>query len=135
MSTIQITKPKVEISPSILVEIKTQVYEAGQVVIHFVYQNEDFWIGSKIRIWPSSYLYDKGSAHISELVHCENIVQAPMWQEVTFGTKCYFTLIFSGLPRDCSTFDFIEDCGGEGGGFEVLDVARNESDIYYFKIY
>jgi|TARA_B110000444_G_scaffold243290_1_gene261556 hypothetical protein len=125
----------VEISPSILDEIKTQVYEAGQVVIHFVYQNEDFWIGSKIRIWPSSYLYDKGSAHISELVHSENIVQAPMWQEVTFGTKCYFTLIFSGLPRDCSTFDFIEDCGGEGGGFEVLDVARNESDIYYFKIY
>ena len=135
MSTIQIKKPKVDISPRILEEIKTQIHEAGQVVIHFVYHNEDYWIGSKIRIWPSSYLYDKGSAHISDLVHCENIVKAPMWQEVIFGKKCYFTLIFSGLPRDCSSFDFIEDCGSEGGGFEVLDVARNESDIYFFKIY
>lgn len=135
MSTIQIKKPQIDISPSILKDIKTQVHEAGQVVIHFVYQNEDYWIGSKIRIWPTSYLYDRGSAHISELVHCENIVQAPLWQEVTFGKKCYFTLIFSGLPKACSSFDFKEDCGSEGGGFSVLNVTRNESDIYYFKIY
>ncbi len=133
MSTIQITKPKIEISPSILEDLKTQIHEAGQVVIHFLFQN-DYWIGTKIRIWPTSYLYDQGSSHISELVHCENIVQAPMWQEVIFGDQCHFTLIFSGLPRDCSTFDFIEDCGSEGGGFMVKDIARNEADIYYFRI-
>ena len=96
MSTIQITKPKVEISPSILDEIKTQVYEAGQVVIHFVYQNEDFWIGSKIRIWPSSYLYDKGSAHISELVHCEkhstsaDVARSNLWYKMLFHIDIYW---------------------------------------------
>lgn len=133
MSTIQITKPKVDISPSILEDLQTQIQEEGQVIIHFLFKN-DFWIGTKIRIWPTSYLYDQGSCHISKLVHCENIVLAPHWQEVVIGDQCYFTLIFSGLPRDCSTFDFIEDCGSEGGGFAVKDIPRNEADIYYFRI-
>ena len=132
MSTRQIIKPKIEISPKILQEIESQVHEMGQVILHILFDAQKQSGDMLIRIWPTSYLYDLHSSHISDLVHCENIVLAPHWQQVMPGSKCYFTLIFSGLPRDCTVFDFIEHCGSESGGFDILNIARTESDIYYF---
>lgn len=130
----KIKRPKIEISPEVLKELNAQVHEMGQVVLHILFSSQTFSEGTYIRIWPSSFLFDHDSDHASELVHCENITLAPTWQVVEAGDKCYFTLIFSGLPRDCRTFDFIEYCGGQGGGFEIRNIARSESDIYYFKM-
>lgn len=134
MSTTVITKPKVEIDPKLLKEIKTQVHELGQVVLHFIYTVPQSLYPSYIRIWPTTFLYDKGSAHKSELVHIENISLYPTWYECQPGGKYYFTLIFSGLPKSCTSFDFIEHCTNQAGAFAVHDISRNNSDVYYLRM-
>lgn len=132
MATV-ISKPGVDISPEIKKLIQHSTEEMGQVVIHFTVDNpssQETWI----RIWPTTYLYDQGSSHNSELVHIENIVYYPHWQVCPGGKSSQFTLIFSGLPKSCTTFDFIEHCTNQGGAFEVRDIARNESDVYYLRM-
>ena len=42
-----------------------------------------------------------------------------------------FSLIFSGLPKDATSFDFIEP--GDGG-WRLLNIKRNKSDVYVLKI-
>lgn len=128
-----IEKPKVEIDPDLLEQIKTQTQMEGQVIIHFLYANLTLAYGL-IRIWPTSFLYDLDSDHRSQLVHVENITLFPQWQEVNPFTATHFTLIFSRLPKNCLAFDFIEECGGQGGGFEVRSIQRNNSDVYYVRL-
>jgi hypothetical protein len=53
----------VKIAPELLKEMKDQIHELGQVVLHFLYEpTYDGDIGL-IRIWPTSYLYDLHSTH------------------------------------------------------------------------
>lgn len=134
MSTIIIEKPKVEIDSSILNALKTQTEEMGQVIIHFLFTSNPFSY-STIRIWPTTYLYDLGSSHKSELVHVENITMFPEWKEIPPGGHNYFSLFFSGLPKDCSKFDFVEECDGASNNFEVRNIPRNETDVYFVRIY
>ena len=42
-----------------------------------------------------------------------------------------FSLIFSGLPRDATSFDFIEP--GDGG-WRLLNIKRNKIDVYVLRI-
>ncbi len=131
MSYKVISKPKVEIDPDLLHKIEGQVHEMGQVVLHFIYRSPLGDYPSMIRIWPTTYLYDQHSDHVSELVHAENITYYPTWHICPPGKNQYFTLIFSGLPRSCQVFDFIEKCTNEVGAFRVLDIKRNAQDVYY----
>ena len=133
MSTI-IEKPKVQIDPEILQQLATQSEEAGQVILHFLFRSNPF-THSKIRIWPTSFLYDLNSSHRSEMVHFENISLYPEWMDVAAGGMRFFTLFFSGLPRDCTHFDFVEECGGEAYNFEVRKIPRNKQDVYYIQMY
>jgi hypothetical protein len=125
-----ITKPKVQISPEILSELKTQVHEQGQVVVHCIQEIQE---PTLIRIWPTTYLYDHHSAHKSELVHAMNISYFPQWKPIGQGENS-FTLIFSGLPESCIVFDLIEHCDNQNGAFKVLNITRTESDVYYVRI-
>lgn len=128
-----IDKPTIEISPELKELIKHHTQEMGQVVVHLALESissYDQWI----RIWPTTYLYDQGSAHTSDLVHIENIVYHPHWQLCPAGKVAHFTLIFAGLPRSCATFDLIEHCTNQSGAFEVRDIARNNNDVYYLKM-
>lgn len=130
MATI-ITAPKVDISKSLLDKLSAQVQEQGQVIVHFVMHTK--YIGVNIRIWPTTYLFDQHSDHRSELVHAENISHYPVWTEIYPGNH-FFTLIFSGLPKSCSTFDLIEKCTNEHGAFSVKNITRSENDVYYVQI-
>ncbi len=132
MSVITIDKPKIDISPEIRKQLLTQTEEMGQVVMHFLYEPGIY--GSKIRIWPTSYLYDQHSPHRSELVHQDRISLYPEWTDVYPMMDHFFTLIFSGLPKTCSTFNFKEECANQGNEFKVDDIIRNQSDVYYFRI-
>ncbi len=132
MSVITIDKPKIDISPEIRKQLLTQTEEMGQVVMHFLYEPGIY--GSKIRIWPTSYLYDQHSSHRSELVHQDRISLYPEWTDVYPMMDHFFTLIFSGLPKTCSTFNFKEECANQGNEFKVDDIIRNQSDVYYFRI-
>lgn len=134
MGTKVIEKPKVEIAEALLKQLATQAEEQGQVILHFLYQVQIFSFGNKIRIWPSSFLYDLHSDHRSELVHVENISIYPEWLELMPGQHHFFTLIFSGLPKSCTLFDFVEHCDGGPGAFEVRNIKRNNSDVYYIRI-
>jgi hypothetical protein len=132
MATV-ITKPKVTIDPKILHEIQSKTQEMGQVVLHFLLQNNSAH-PSGIRIWPSTYLYDLNSSHVSELVHAENITLYPTWQSIGPFTKTYFSLYFSGLPRSCSAFQFEECCTNQAGAWSVKRIDRNNSDVYFLQI-
>ncbi|MEM9548764.1 MAG: hypothetical protein AAGA77_22460 [Bacteroidota bacterium] len=136
MSPTIIQKPETKISEKLLREIKTQTEEMGQVVLHFVFHTPpDTGMGDTlIRIWPTSYLYDLHSSHKSELIHIENITYYPVWYLCPAGTETYFTLIFSGLPKSCTAFDFIEHCTNQSGAFEVRNIQRNKSDVYFLQL-
>ncbi len=128
-----ITKPKVEIDPSILKEFEMSVHEKGQVIFHCMYHNQ-YNFEAAIRIWRTTYLFDHHSDHKSEMVHAEKIVFAPQWQLVWPKSSSQFTLIFSGLPKSCTVFDFVEESGSESGAFIFRNIPRNSADVYYARI-
>ncbi len=125
-----ITKPKVDIDPDLLAEIKTAIHEVGQVIIHCLFK--DSLGGSAIRIWQTTYLHDHASSHTSDLVHAERISYFPKWTRTRLGDN-FFTLIFSGLPDGCTMFDLMEECNGGNGAFEVFNISRNSNDVYYIQ--
>ena len=133
MSPTVITKPKVDISPSILDQIQSRTEEQGQVVLHFIFRNFMPW-ATMIRIWPTCFLFDQDSDHVSELIHVENVTMYPTWQDVPPMTETFFTLIFTGLPKSCTRFDFEEHCTSEAGEFFCKGIERNEVDVYYLSI-
>jgi hypothetical protein len=122
------TTPGTRIRSSTRKKLKEQVQEEKQVIVHCHYVCTNPY-GMYIRIWPSTYLIARDVAHRSELVHAENIPLAPEWMAVPPGARSQFTLIFSGLPKDCQRFDLAEIIPQEGGFF-VADIQRNEMDVY-----
>lgn len=133
MSLKVITEPSIEIDPKLLAELYAKSEEVGQVILHFLYHTPKNTI-MNIRIWPTTYLYDTSSPHKSDLLHAEHITLYPQWMPCLPGEKVYFTLIFSGLPRSCKKFDFIEECVGQDGGFEARNILRNETDVYFLEM-
>ncbi|HMQ08102.1 MAG TPA: hypothetical protein PKC30_12435 [Saprospiraceae bacterium] len=129
--TVIIKDPATKISPEILQAIKEQTHEEGQVIIHCLFYSMSLW--NRIRIWPTTYLFDCHSAHTSSLVHAENITFYPQWMNTPVGDY-FFTLIFTGLPKSCTLFDLIERCNNEHGAFVVRGIPRNEKDVYYIEI-
>jgi hypothetical protein len=47
--------------------------------------------------------------------------------------EAHFTLIFTGLPSDCTQFSLIEDIP-EANGFMVHAIPRNSTDVYRVKV-
>lgn len=125
-----INKPIIE--KEILESLQTKVEEEKQVIVHCCFPASPF-LGNLIRIWRSTYLFDNNSDHKSTLIHAENISIYPNWTAVPFMKDFWFTLVFSGLPKDCKSFDF-QEVIPEEGGFFVQSIKRNSSDIYKIKI-
>lgn len=113
------TKVKPNISEDLLLKLKTEILEEKQVILHCCYKS-DMFLEEKIRIWSSTYLVDRHSEHISKLIHFENISLFPDWTDDPYGKEYWFTLIFSGLPKDCLVFDFIELIPQNGGFFRKV---------------
>lgn len=125
-----VTNPKVEIDPALLAELKSQVHEAGQVVVHCLQNSTE---PTYIRIWPTTFLFDHHSEHVSTLVHAENISYFPEWKAVG-GGDTHFTLVFSGLPKSVKVFDLHEQCQNQAGAFKVFNIRRNNTDVYYVQV-
>lgn len=120
------------IAPELLSQLDTKFEEEKQVIVHCGFQN-NYLIGNLVRIWRTTFLVDKFTGHRSQLLFWENISMFPYWTEVPPVKEYWFTLIFSGLPKDCKLFDFVEEIPQEGG-FLVTDIDRNESDVYTIKL-
>lgn len=82
------------------------------------------------RIWPSTYLVEKGTGHKAKLLTAFNISFAPQW---TYNDGKGFTLIFEGLSKECAVFDLVEMIPFEGG-FEFRDILRNNNDVYHLDL-
>ena len=126
-----ILKPKVKIEKELREYFQTKIQEQSKVIVQCSFTGGIF--NSKIRIWPSTFLYAKNSNHKSELLHAENITLHPTWRSVEYGQTINFTLIFSALPKDCIQFDMIENIP-ESGGFAIMDIERNNTDVYFIEI-
>jgi len=127
-----ITKPKVNISEELLAELKTFTQTEGQVIVHCLLYST-VTTGTLVRIWPTTYLFDKHSDHRSNLVTAENISYYPTWQQVPPGKVAHFTLVFTGLPKSCTVFDLVEVIP-QLNGFEAKSIPRNETDVYYVRL-
>ncbi len=126
-----ITKPRVEIAPDLLAELQELTEVEGQVIVHCLYSS--MLGGDGIRIWPTTYLFDNHSDHVSSLVHAEGISLFPIWT-ITQAGSFAFTLIFSKLPKSCGVFDLVEDCDGSPGAFRVTGIKRTSDDVYYVRL-
>ena len=120
------------IAKELLESLQTKIEEEKQVIVHCCFPASPF-LGNLIRIWNTTYLLDTSSSHKSKLIHAENITIYPNWTAVPFMRDFWFTLVFSGLPKECTSFDFKEIIPEEGGFF-VKSIKRNASDIYRIKI-
>ena len=126
------TKVKPKISPELLESLQPQVEVEKQVIVHCYFPRSPI-ADMLIRIWSSTFLIDESLAHKSTLIHHENISLFPYWTEVPPMKDYWFTLIFSGLPKECKTFDLKEEIPQEGG-FWIKNIKRNSTDVYKVKI-
>lgn len=120
------------ISEKLLEALQPKVAVEKQVIVHCCFPataSSDMLI----RIWPSTFLVDESLSHKSTLIHHENISLFPYWTEVPPMKNYWFTLIFSGLPKECKSFDLKEVIPQEGG-FWIKDIKRNGTDVYKVKI-
>jgi hypothetical protein len=112
--------------------LKSKTLEEKQVIVHCLFPATPHW-GNLIRIWPTTLLEDLQTGHQSKLVHAENISYFPQWSEVPPMKDFWFTLIFTGLPKECKQFN-LKEVIPEEGGFFVPNIPRNATDIYRVKI-
>jgi hypothetical protein len=117
---------KVDIAPELLEQINTQ--EEKQVILHGIVKGFPNMDGN-VRVWPTTYLIPKGSNMKCKIVHYFNIAMHPQYYFIRSNETLRFTLIFEGLPADCTSFDLVEIIS-EPYAFEVRDIQRNEEDVY-----
>lgn len=122
---------KVEICNELRNELLLLRNEEQQVIIHCSIYGMDY--GDEARIWKSTYLIDKETGKTYKLLFADGISFAPQWTLIPFNKPLEFTLIFKGLPKSCKLFDLVEIIPEEGG-FQVLNVKRNATDVYYVTI-
>jgi hypothetical protein len=124
------SNPLPEVDELIATETKTS--EDSFVYVHCHFENK--WQDMLIRIWKTSYLIDHSSEHRSKLVHVENISYAPQWTLVPNYGDYNFLLIFTSLPKSCTSFDLLEQISMPGG-FHIKDIRRNETDVYHVNVF
>jgi hypothetical protein len=122
------TLPKLGLDPGLLEQAKAYPDLEQQVIVHCQF-NPGYFLGPRLRIWPSTYPIPKGGTTKAKLLQAEHISFYPEWTAIERFTLHRFTLIFEGLPKDCTSFDLIEEIP-EPGGFVVRDIPRVTSDIY-----
>jgi hypothetical protein len=121
----------IELLPKIEEKTEVKVVEKGQVILHI--STDVNSQNSAFRIWKSTYLIDSFSNERSKLLQNFNISLYPHWTFPPYGKKYTFTLVFEALLSNCVLFHFKEIIH-EAGGFEVLNITRNKSDVYNIEI-
>jgi len=106
-------------------EAKTLESEERQTIVHCNCKGDYAY-----RIWPTTFLIEHQTDKQAKLITAFNISFAPQW---TLNDGKGFTLIFEGLSKRCEYFDLKEIIPLEGG-FEVLNIQRNNSDVYQVTI-
>ena len=125
-----IIEEKIETATDLLAKI--YVNEEKQVIVNCNLQTDGL-DNYSIRIWPTIYLIPRETNIKCSLIKSFNIAIYPVWQNIGPNANLQFTLLFAGLPSDCKIFDILEIIP-EQGGFEVRNIIRNVSDVYYVNL-
>jgi len=123
---------KVHIDPRLKLCIYSLFENESQVIIKCSYKatNE----GESIRISKSTFLVPHGyNLYTSRLIFAHNISMYPEWTLLKAGVNFHFTLVFSCLPKDCKSFDMIENIATPGA-IIIRDIQRNDTDIYNLNV-
>jgi hypothetical protein len=107
-------------------ERQTLEEEERQTTVHCKIKLER---GSGVRIWKSTFLIEKETGQRRKLMHNINVPLAPDWLVIDKDGWYSFTLLFEGLDKNCSLFD-LQEIIPEPGGFEVVNIKRNNTDVY-----
>lgn len=110
--------------------ILEQVEESPVIVVHCTVLSKD---GYGIRIWPSTFLFDRDSSATSKMLHVFGVTMAPDWTRLRPDEPFSFTLVFEPLPKTCTVFDFLEKIPFPGG-FHIQGIKRNKNDVYRLQI-
>lgn len=119
------TETETEKEVELVAEIETKVSEERQTIVHCTCTTAE-----RYRIWPSTFLVERGTGKKAKLLTTYNISFAPEW---TANDGKGFTLIFEGLSKQCSVFDLIELIP-QSGAFEVKGIIRNNTDVYRIQV-
>lgn len=111
-------------------QLHEQAAEKGQVIFHCYHHScYDFCSGScQVSLNPGVLLMPHEGGEPSSLLHLYNMELAPLFIKKVYDLT-NFTIVFSGLPKHCDHFDFIEP-DDDGAGWELTDIARNKSNVY-----
>ena len=86
-----------------------------------------------LRIWQSTFLLDRDSAHTSSMIGFENISLYPHWTRVPYGRPYRFTLLFEPMPKAVQVFDLSEIIP-EPRGWHFPAIRRNQEDVYWLDL-
>lgn len=98
----------------------------GQTIIHFIILPLK---ADLLRIWKSTFLKPNNTDKVSKMILNHNISTFPKWTKINTNKMNSFTLIFESLPKECTSFDLIEDAL-EDGSFHFKNIKRNINDVY-----
>jgi hypothetical protein len=119
--------PEVELDVKLLTSLKTHELEESQVIVHAHMKIKEPPV--RIRIWPNTFLIPNEEGSDAKLIQAIGISFAPEWQ-LFLNRNHVFTLIFEGLPKDCQTFDLVEDIPLPQS-FIHFGINRNRTDVYH----
>jgi len=126
----RVKKSKIQVDRKIIEKTLEDTQVEKQVIVHCLYTDKNNnW---QIQICKTTYLYDRDSSHKSKLITAYNITVEPIWQDYRAGMTTKFTLVFSGLPKSCTSFDLFEET--DGGEFYSKKITRNNMDVYTVNI-
>ena len=111
-------------------EVAPEVRRLDPVVVH-VRCAPDY--AHSLRIWQSTFLLDRDSAHTSSMIGFENISLYPHWTRVPSGRPYRFTLLFEPLPKVVQVFDLSEIIP-EPRGWHFPAIRRNQEDVYWLDL-
>ncbi len=127
-----IKNPSVAIDTDLLNQLHSLTQEEGQVIIHCCSKAEAY-AAMRARVQKTTFLFDLNSDHQSELIYANNISIAPEWSVIPKGKQRAYSLIFSGLPKSCSSFDLLE-LNEPCRAFFAKSIQRNKEDVYFLQL-
>lgn len=129
--------PETELLAERITDIKTNIEllpeVASQVIMHCFHYGCDSECGKTIRceikLHPGMQLVPVEGGEPSTLLHTYKIKLPPAKNyKMDYCTE--FTLVFSGLPKHCKSFHFIEPDDSISQGWVIRNIKRSATDVY-----
>lgn len=124
-------KTTIKIASELLTQIVKINEQEAQVIIHCTYNCKskiDF-----LSIHENAVLQDENFIHKSNLLHVSNITIYPELVKIRNKKQQQFTLVFSALPKDVTTFHLIQEDDQKEKSTELTEffIDRNKTDVYH----